>query len=55
MSIVIDQVEGVVQKEAEPQAGARPATSAPPPRPTAEAQDEVQRRAVRLAHRLHAD
>jgi hypothetical protein len=55
MSIVIDQVEGVVQREAESQPSAVPATGGAPPQPAAEAYDEQHRRAERLVHRLHAD
>lgn len=55
MSIVIDQVEGVVQNEAAAQPTAAPATGGGPAQPAAEIYDEQHRRAERLVHRLHAD
>lgn len=54
MSILIDQVEGIVQQDAEPQPEAPAATGGPPQHPD-ELLDELQRRARRLVHRLHAD
>lgn len=55
MSIEFDQVEGVVQRDAEPQS--QPAQAAPPrpQRPLAEQLEEAHRRMEWSMRRLHAD
>ena len=57
MSIVFDQVDGVVQRDADPaaQPPAAAAAPAPPPIPAAEQLEEIQHRREWLTRRLAAD